>query len=208
MSDENYEMTLTAYAFFDTHQLMDERVKMNSGHKVEKLRFVSTLTSLKNTFEKGQKITQWYILESQRGADSQDDAHIEEFSFSFTYDDFASTIDTTMEQTCQKLSIFGSEIKKWENEKCPWTSDEQRWNFTSNAVVATVSRPINDFKPINLKTFNLKGGYKVTTPANVAAQTGLGELSGESDNISFVVQGAILANVCLMLLIGVISFVM
>ena len=79
---------------------MDERVYKNAGHTVEKLRFVSTLTSLKNTFEKGQKITQWYILESQRGADSQDDAHIEEFSFSFTYDDFASTIDTTMEQTC------------------------------------------------------------------------------------------------------------
>ena len=99
---------------------------------------------------------------------------------------------------------------KFEDEQCPWTSDDLRWSFTKNSVVATVSRQVNAFKPINLQKFRLKGGYTVTTPTQVAARTGEEASASDerSDYIDFVVEGAIVAGIYLALLVGVMSFLM
>ena len=57
LHNDDYTMNLVAYIYFDTHQLMDERVYKNAGHTVEKLRFASTLKRKIGNFEKGQTIT-------------------------------------------------------------------------------------------------------------------------------------------------------
>ena len=106
------------------------------------INFVSVLRKKSGTFEKGQEITQWYKVWDPKNS------HTEEFRFSFITGDYASSIDTKLTQTCEKLSIYSPSTVTWNDEQCPWVSDEENWSFTGDTVTASVKRKIKLFKEI------------------------------------------------------------